>query len=78
MDEIEETASEEGDTVEAIENVSPNEIASPNSADEENIHDARETRVRQPPVWMRDYVTGNGCLRKKMNLIWHWLLPQIH
>lgn len=68
MYEIEEVASEEGDTVEAAENVSPNEIASPNSAYEENIHDVRERRVRQPPVWTRDYVNGEGLSEEENEL----------
>lgn len=49
IDEIEELASEEGDTVEGDENGSRNEIASSNSADEENIYDAGERRGETTP-----------------------------
>lgn len=57
MNEDDEAISEDGeignDEIGGVGNVSPN------SANEEDINEG-EGRVRQPPIWMRDYVSGEG------------------
>lgn len=53
MDDVNESDSEGGDEVEGAGN------SSPNSANEEDINTS-EGRVRQPPIWMREYVSGEG------------------
>lgn len=54
VNEIDEDVSEGGDEVEEEED------ASLSSEIEGCIHDPNEGRLRRPPIWMRDYESGEG------------------
>lgn len=63
-----ESASESGDSAEESETDSQSsENASPNQLNAEGSSATEEERNRRPPVWMRDYVSGEG--KKRLILI---------